>query len=118
MPGAGDHQQFHGTRGFPVFCCLPPNAPTRKKVYKTTLPKRPFFPYLEGMEVHFTPEQLAQLAHVATKAGTDAEHLVKDVVLRLLENEVGLRPPAAELPVWHLGGVGALHRRDIYDDVP
>ncbi|MBZ5726497.1 MAG: hypothetical protein LAP87_16035 [Acidobacteriia bacterium] len=22
-----------------------------------------------------------------------------------------------ELPVWHLGGVGSLHRRDIYDDV-
>jgi hypothetical protein len=21
-----------------------------------------------------------------------------------------------ELPVWHLGGVGALHRRDIYND--
>jgi hypothetical protein len=22
-----------------------------------------------------------------------------------------------ELPVWHLGGAGSLHRRDIYDDV-
>jgi hypothetical protein len=25
--------------------------------------------------------------------------------------------PTPELPVWHLGGVGALRRRDIYDDV-
>ena len=25
--------------------------------------------------------------------------------------------PKPELPVWHLGGVDALHRRDIYDDV-
>jgi hypothetical protein len=30
------------------------------------------------MEVHFTPEQEAQLTQLATKTGTDAEHLVKD----------------------------------------
>jgi hypothetical protein len=39
------------------------------------------------MEVHFTPEQEAQLAHMATRIGTDAEHLVKNAALRLLENE-------------------------------
>jgi predicted transcriptional regulator len=39
------------------------------------------------MEVHFTPEQEAQLAQMATKSGTDAEHLVKDAALRLLEEE-------------------------------
>jgi hypothetical protein len=69
------------------------------------------------MEVHFTPEQEAQLAQIATNAGTAAEQLVKDVVLRLLEGQPQLRTSAPELPVWHLGGVGALHRRDIYDDV-
>jgi len=26
-------------------------------------------------------------------------------------------PSRPNLPVWHLGSVGALHRRDIYDDV-
>lgn len=35
-------------------------------------------------EVHFTPEQEAQLAQIATKAGTDPERLVKDVTSRLL----------------------------------
>ena len=35
------------------------------------------------MEVHFTPEQEAQLARIATKAGTDAEHLVKGAGLHL-----------------------------------
>ena len=69
------------------------------------------------MEVHFTPEQEAQLAQIATNAGTAAEQLVKDVVLRLLQGETPIRTTTAELPVWHLGGVGALHRRDIYDDV-
>jgi hypothetical protein len=78
---------------------------------------------LEGMEVHFTPEQEAQLAQIATNAGTDVEYLVRHTVLRLLEGDAGFHAGShapgsnAELPVWHLGGVGALHRRDIYDDV-
>jgi hypothetical protein len=69
------------------------------------------------MEVHFTPEQEAQLAQIATKAGTDSEHLVKDAVLRLLQDEIYVHKAAPELPVWNLGSVGSLHRRDIYDDV-
>ena len=44
------------------------------------------------MEVHFTPEQEAQLAQIATNAGTDAERLVKDAVLRLLEGTADFRP--------------------------
>ena len=43
------------------------------------------------MEVSFTPEQEARIAEVATHAGTDAERFVKDVVLRLLELDSGLR---------------------------
>jgi len=39
------------------------------------------------MEVHFTPEQEAQLAQIATKAGTDTERLVENVVLRYLDEE-------------------------------
>ena len=68
------------------------------------------------MEVHFTPEQEARLAQIATNAG----RLVKDAALRLLDKD--LRPVAQpapvnhELPVWHLGALGPLHRRDIYDE--
>ena len=43
------------------------------------------------MEVQFTPEQEAQLAHIATKSGTDPEHLVKDAALRLLQEETRFR---------------------------
>ena len=75
------------------------------------------------MEVHFTPEQEAQLAQMAVSAGTNTEHLVKDAALRLLAGNSGT-PKAPQstcahpLPVWHLGGViGSLHRRDIYNDV-
>lgn len=74
------------------------------------------------MEVHFTPEQEAQLAQIATITGTNPEHLVKDAALRLLaekgDTSKAPQPSRANpLPVWHLGVIGSLHRRDIYDDV-
>jgi len=86
------------------------------------LPERRFSRILLIMEVHFTHEQEVQLARLARNAGMDAERLVKDTALRLLEADPSFRgvspPPVAkpELPLWHLGGVGPLHRRDIYDD--
>lgn len=43
------------------------------------------------MEVHFTPEQEAQLSQIATHSGTDPEHLVKDAALRLLEQDARFR---------------------------
>lgn len=70
------------------------------------------------MEIHFTPEQEAQLAQIATKTGIDPQDLVKDIVLRLLQDEISVRMPTPELPVWQLGTIGSLHRRDIYNDVP
>ena len=39
------------------------------------------------MEVRFTAEQEAQLAQIATTAGTDPERLVKGAALRLLHEE-------------------------------
>ena len=69
------------------------------------------------MEVQFTPEQEAQLAQIATKAGTNVEDLVKDAALHLLEDEIHFHAPAPELPVLRLGAMKSLHRRDIYDDV-
>ena len=70
------------------------------------------------MEVHFTAEQEAQLAQLATKTGTDAQHLIKDAVLRLLQEEAHVPTAAPELPVLHLGAMKSLRRRGIHDDVP
>ncbi len=47
---------------------------------------------LKVVEVQHTPEQEAQLAQIATKAGTDAERLAKDAVLRLLEGDADCHP--------------------------
>ena len=39
------------------------------------------------MELHFTPEQEARLSLLARHAGTDAEQLVKNAALRVLEED-------------------------------
>ncbi len=54
------------------------------------------FPYSGTMEVHFTPEQETQLAQIAAHAGTDAERLVKDAALRLLQEEARFRAAVRE----------------------
>jgi predicted transcriptional regulator len=46
---------------------------------------------LKAMEVQFTPEQEAQLSQIATREGIDAERLVKDAALRLLEEDARFR---------------------------
>jgi hypothetical protein len=48
------------------------------------------------VEVHFTPEQEAQLSQIASHAGTDTERLVKDAALRLLEQDAGFRAAVRE----------------------
>jgi predicted transcriptional regulator len=51
------------------------------------LPRARFFRNLKAIEVHFTPEQQAQLAQIATRAGTVPERLVTNVVARYLDEE-------------------------------
>ena len=48
------------------------------------------------MEVRFTPEQEAQLYQIASHAGADTERLVKDAVLRLLEEDARFRAAVRE----------------------
>jgi hypothetical protein len=51
---------------------------------------------------------------------TDRQGISVDTLLERFVNEQATltqrAQPHPELPVWHLGGAGALHRRDIYDD--
>jgi len=43
------------------------------------------------MEVHFTPEEAAQLSKIAAHEGIGAEQLVKDAALHLLEDDASFR---------------------------
>jgi len=48
------------------------------------------------MEVYFTPEQEAQLSHIAAKAGTDPACLIRDAALRLLDEDARFRAAVRE----------------------
>jgi len=69
------------------------------------------------MELHLTPEQEARLTEIAVRNGTIPERLVTNAVLRLLEGEAAPGVAQSELPSLHLGPMGSLHRREIYEDV-
>ena len=70
------------------------------------------------MPIELSSEIEARLTDEARRQGISV-----DVLLERLINERGSTAPAAtkgsipELPILHLGAMGALHRRDIYDDV-
>jgi hypothetical protein len=67
------------------------------------------------MSIEISREIEARLTDEARRQGISVDVLLE----RFINERVALTQPAQpkpELPVWHLGGVGALHRRDIYDD--
>ena len=98
------HGASHGDRPFPseplkgaeVLLVILKEAVRRPVALLRRLPEMPVFAYLEGMEVHFTPEQETQLSQIAIHAGTDAERLVKDAALNLLQEEARFRAAVRE----------------------
>jgi hypothetical protein len=68
------------------------------------------------MSIEISRETEARLTAEARKLGVSVDALL----VRFIDERTTLTQPAQarpELPVWHLGGAGELHRRDIYDDV-
>jgi hypothetical protein len=67
------------------------------------------------MSIEISRETEARLAEEARRRGISVDALLKQFISEraALTYPVQTKP---ELPVWHLGRVGALHRRDIYDD--
>ena len=60
------------------------------------------------------PQTEAKLIALAREKGVSAEELVREAIHQLIAEATEKQTP--ELPVWHLGEAGALHRREIYDD--
>lgn len=48
------------------------------------------------MQVHFTPEQEAELSQIAAYTGVDAESFVKDATLRLIDETTRFRGAVKE----------------------
>jgi hypothetical protein len=67
------------------------------------------------MEISHDTE--ARLADEARKQGISVNALLERLMSEFRANANAGARSAPELPVWHLGGAGSLHRRDIYDDV-
>lgn len=68
------------------------------------------------MNIEISRETETRLTGEAQRQGISVDELVE----RLINERAAIASPVRptpELLVWHLGGAGALHRRDIYDDV-
>ena len=67
------------------------------------------------MTIEISQETETRLAEDARRRGVSVDTLLKRLIdeRAALMHKAGARPV---LPVWHLGSIGALHRRDIYDD--
>jgi predicted transcriptional regulator len=61
------------------------------------------------LEIHFTPEQEAQLDQIATTLGTDVELLVREAALRLLEEDACFRAAVRE-------GIAQAERGDLIEE--
>jgi hypothetical protein len=68
------------------------------------------------MSIEVSHETEARLNGEARRQGISIEALLERLMSAPVETArvAGIAP---ELPVWHLGDVGPLHRRDIYDNV-
>jgi hypothetical protein len=60
------------------------------------------------------PQKEAKLIALAQEKGVTADELVRAAIDKIIAEATETQAP--ELPVWHLGGAGAIHRREIYDD--
>jgi hypothetical protein len=60
------------------------------------------------------PQTEARLIALAQEKGVTAGELVREAIDKIIAEAA--ESQANGLPVWHLGGAGTLHRREIYDD--
>jgi hypothetical protein len=68
------------------------------------------------MSIEISRETETRLTREARRLGISVDELLK----RFIDERAALTHQAQanpSLPLWHLGGAGALHRHDIYNDV-
>lgn len=60
----------------------------------------------------------ARLIEEARRLGVSVDTLLERLMNDRASGRGEQKSKAPELPVWRVGVIGSLHRRDIYDDVP
>jgi hypothetical protein len=69
------------------------------------------------MSSQISRETEVRILEEAQRQGISVEALLERLLAERRSSVIAGNRPIPELPVWHLGGVGPLHRRDIYNDV-
>ncbi len=69
------------------------------------------------MSIELSRETETRLADEARRQGISVDALLRRLMIQHLAVTDTGGEPKPELPVWHLGGLESLHRRDIYNDV-
>lgn len=69
------------------------------------------------MSIELPRETEARLIDEARRQGVSVDALLERLMSERGPSVGAGARPTPELPVWHLGGVGSLHRRDIYNIV-
>jgi len=70
------------------------------------------------MSLNVSEQTEAQIAEEARRQGITVDVLLKRLIDEHAAGVSAEHCAAPELPVWRLGVIGSLHRRDIYNDVP
>jgi len=69
------------------------------------------------MSIHISQQTEARLAEEARRQGISVDALLERLINEHATSASAKCREALELPILHLGPMGPLHRRDIYNDV-
>ena len=69
------------------------------------------------MSLNISQQTEARLAEEARRQGITVDALLERFIDERTANAIPARRNVPQLPVWRLGEIGSLHRRDIYTDV-
>lgn len=72
----------------------------------------------DTMSLMISQQTEARLIGEARRLGITVDALLERLIDECAPGGNGQKRKALELPVWRVGVIGSLHRRDIYDDVP
>jgi hypothetical protein len=70
------------------------------------------------MSLNISQRTEARLTEEARRQGITVDALLERLISERAASATPEGRKVSELPVWRLGMIGSLHRRDIYDDVP
>jgi len=70
------------------------------------------------MSLSISEHTEARLTEEACRQGISVDALLERLISERTPGVTERKSKAPELPVWRVGVIGSLHRRDIYDDVP